>query len=247
MATSPVVTRKGSKSNVSSPFPTLSDFKKLLLESEDRILNKLNAKIDTLIEKVTALDAAILDVKAVQVQQEIDIAKIKDVITNQQRQIEACDERLRGCNLIISNLPESKVTFKQEALESDKEKVRELFNEILPPDQEVFDDDLCEVVRIGRPGRNSRALKVKLSSEKWRNNILRCGRNLNSDSIRSAFGRIYINKDLSFLRRQEEKRLREKRKELKEQYPDADVRIRSGKLYLGPAIRDSVNICNQLF
>ena len=250
MQPSPVVTRntsKGSKSNTPPPPLTLHDFKKLLAESEERVVAKFSAKIDTLLDKVSALESAINDIKAAQVQQEMDIVQIKDVILAQQRQIEAYDEHERRGNLVISNLPETNVLFDQETLTDDETKAVTLVNEILPRDKEFTSDDICEVVRLGRPGRNPRTLKVKLNDASCRNGILRCGRNLNSDVIRKAFGTVYINKDLSFLRRKEEKRLRLRRKELKETYPAADVRIKNGKLYLGPAIRDCVDYRNQLF
>ena len=89
--------------------------------------------------------------------------------------------------------------------------------------------------------------EFKMLDEKCRNYIVRCGKFLNSDRICSAFGRVYINKDLSYFRRQEEKRLRMKRNELKASYPEADVRLKSGKLYLSPAIKDIIDYKNQLF
>lgn len=229
------------------PPPTLQDFKKLLSESEERVISNINAKIDILLNRVSSLESAITDIKAVQVQQEMSIAHIKDVIVEQQRQIEAFDERERRCNLIVSNLPETNITFDQATFEDDETKVLALANEILPASQVLDSSDILEVVRLGRPGKKPRTLKVKFSDQSSRNNVLRSGKGLSSDGIRAAFGRIYVNKDLSFLRRQEEKRLRMKRNELKKTYPEADVRIKNGKLFLGPAIRDSVDYRNQLF
>ena len=71
--------------------------------------------------------------------------------------------------------------------------------------------------------------------------------NLNSPTVRKAFGRVYLNKDMSFLRRREEKRLRDHYKSLKAKYPDASVKLRNGKLFLGAAIKDRVDYHNQLF
>ena len=249
MPSSPPVLRKSSKTATPNPQPSCSllEFKNLLLESEERVISKLNAKIDALIEKVSAVESAINDIKAVQVQQEMDIDKIKDLIVTQQTHIEWLDERSRGCNLMVSGLPESNITYNQETLEDDKEKALTLINDILYPGQVLDSDDIVDVTRLGRPGRNPRPLKVKVIDEKCRNNVVRSGRLLNSDKIRSVFGRVYINKDLSYLRRQEEKRLRQKRNELKAAHPDADVRLKNGKLYLGPAVRDMLDYRNQLF
>ena len=66
--------------------------------------------------------------KAVQVQQETDIAKIKQVIVAQQHQIEAYEERERCSNLILSNVPEDDVTFDNETLSSDSDKIKSLMN-----------------------------------------------------------------------------------------------------------------------
>ena len=59
------------------------------------MIAKVNAKIDTLIEKISAVESAITDIKAVQTQQEMDISKIKDLIVAQQTHIEWLDERSR--------------------------------------------------------------------------------------------------------------------------------------------------------
>ena len=246
-SSSPAVTRKAAKVNTPPPALTLQDFKKLLCESEERVIATFNAKIEILLDKVSSLESAITDIKAVQAQQEMSITSIKDVIVEQQRQIEAFDERERKCNLIVSNLPETDVTLNGDTLDDDETKVLALANAILPASQELYSGQILDVVRLGRPGNRPRTVKVKLSNEIARNNVLRSGRNLRSDDIHAAFGRVYVNKDLSFLRRQEEKRLREKRNQLKKTYPDADVRIKNGKLFLGPAIRDCVDYRNQLF
>ena len=134
--------------------------------------------------------------KAVQTQQEMDIASIKDIIASQQRQIEFFDERARRCNLILSNVPETTVKFDREELDDDMSKFVTLANEILPACKELEPDDIVEVIRVGRPGRNPRLLKVKLSEERLRNDILRSGKNLGSKNIRAVFGAVDVNKDV---------------------------------------------------
>ena len=247
----PAVTRSNSKGPKGTPPPpllTLQDFRKLLAESEARVISKVNEKFDALMTKVSALESSISEIKAVQTQQEMNMDAIRDVIASQQRQIEAFDARERRCNLIVSNVPENTVTFDKEELGNDTDKFLALANEILPGSRELVSAaDISEVVRLGQPGKNPRVLKVKLHDEDLRNDILRSGKNLGTASIRTAFGAVYVNKDLSLLRRQEERRLRLKRRELKNKFPDADVHIKNGKLYLGPAIRDQVDFRNQLF
>ena len=109
------------------------------------------------------------------------------------------------------------------------------------------DDDIDEVSRIGRGGRNPRIVKVKFSSQDCRINILRNSRHLNSDKIRTSFGRIFVSKDQSFLRRMEEKRLRNCYKEVKNRNPQADVKLRNGKLFIGNIVRDCIDFQHQLF
>lgn len=256
MATTPtsVTTRKSSKNQPSKglsdtppPSITLQEFRKLLVESEERVLAKVSEKFDALIAKVSALEASIEQIKVVQVSQQTELATIKDVIATQQRKIEAYEERENKCNLIFSNLPEVSVSFEQETLGDDGAKVLALANDILPPEHRLDTDDIVEAVRLGRPGKNPRIVKVKFDDENTAINILRSCRNLRSDKIRMSFGSVFINRDLPFLRRQEEKRLRIKRKDLKTRHPDADIRIKNGKLYVGPAIKDQVDYKNQLF
>lgn len=200
--------------------------------------------------KIESLESAVTAVKATQVQQETDIFRIKDLIAKQQHQIEAHEERERRCNLVISNLPETDISFENDTLVDDVTKIEALVNAILPPMERVSagldSGDIVETSRIGRAGRFPRMVKVRLGDVECRNKILRACRNLNSDRIRSSFGKIFINKDMTFLRRQEEKHLRLHYKELKARYPD-ETRLRNGKLFLGPSIKDCVDYRNQLF
>lgn len=225
---------------------TLLDIQKLIADSEQRVIAQVNKKFDALSSKIDAIEASITSIKAVQTQQETDISNIKDVVLQQQIQIEAYEDRERRCNLIISNLPESNVDFNSSTIKDDSAKVETIFGEIIPEVEGFEPDDVLEATRIGRPGKAPRIVKVRLRDVHCRNKILRSCRNLNSAPIQAAFGKVFINKDQSFLRRQEEKRLRLRCRELNSEYP-GQARLRNGKLYLGLAIRDSVDIRNQLF
>ena len=207
----------------------------------------MNEKFDLLTSKITHLESVITEVKAVQVQQETDLSRIKDVIANQQSQIEAYEDRERRCNLIFSNVPETPISVNNESIDDDKDKMLTLLNLISPPDQRVSEEDILEVTRLGRGGKNPRILKVRVHDVRSRNDILRCSKNLNSSPVRNSFGRVYVNKDMSFLRRREEKRLREHCKLLRSSYPDVPIRLRNGKLLFGMATKDCVDFRNQLF
>ena len=226
---------------------TLLDIQKIIAESEERITANVNRKFDILSAKIDSLETALSEVKAVQVRQESDMAHIKEIIVSQQHQIEVFEERKRNKNLIFSNVPETDVTFEGSNLSTDIDKVKSLVDSIIPETASFDSDDIQEVTRIGRGGgRSPRILKVRVANINCRNQILFCSRNLNANDIRTSFGRVYINKDMSALRRLEEKRLRDHFKQLKVQYPN-EVRLRSGTLFLGPAIKDRVDFRNQLF
>jgi hypothetical protein len=242
---SPAVAKKNLRSN-SSSF-SLLDIQKLIAESEERIIKQFNIKFDLLSEKIALIESAMSEVKMVQVQQGSEIENIKNIIVSQQHQIENYEENERKCNLVISNLVETDVSFAGGLLAGDEAKTLALANAILPPDVSLKKEDILESSRIGRPGGRPRLLKVRLSEVRCRNVILRHSRNLNSPTILNTFGRIFVNKDMSFLRRQEEKRLRDKYREMKNSYPDSSVRLRDGKLFLGPAVKDRVDFRNVFF
>ena len=103
-------------------------------------------------------------------------------------------------------------------------------------------------MRLGRRGGDElRVMKVKLQHVASRNTILRFCRNLNSSAVKQTFGRVYVNRDMSYLRRKWEKRLRREYQRLEDLHPDGSVRLKNGKLYLGAGIKDCVNFANQLF
>lgn len=220
---------------------TLLDIQKLIAESEERVIEHVNKRFDALASKIDSLESTVRAVKAVQVQQGKDMDHIKELILNQQHQMEAFEEKDRRCNLVVSNLPETDVSFENDTLSDDEEKVKALLNTILPTDQELRSEDVIETARIGRAGRSPRILKLRLSSVDCRNRILRSARHLNSTSIRDTFGRIYVNKDMSYLRRLEEKRLRLRYKELKAIHPD-ETRLKNGKLFLGLSVKDCARL-----
>jgi hypothetical protein len=220
---------------------------KSIKESEERLVAHVDKRLDALATKIESIENSMAEVKGVQVQQEADIAKIKEIIVAQQHQIEAYEDRERCCNLMLSNIPEDNIVFENETLTTDFQKVRSLIQAICSDNNNIDSSDILEVKRIGKSGGTApRLLKVCLEDIDHRNSILYCSRNLNRDSIRNSFGRVFINKDMSFLRRREEKRLRDAYRHLKGKYPDS-ARLRRGKLYLGQAIYDRIDFTNQLF
>ena len=242
----PTASKKTTRQN-SSTF-TLVDIRNIIAETEQRILQRIDSKFEALYDRISVIETDIKSIKAVQVQQESDIHRIKEVIMCQQRQIESFEEKQRQCNLVITNMPEGEVMADEVPITNDKEKFVALANLILPHDEEIDVDDVEEAVRLGRRGGSKPCLmKVRLRDAPSRNMILRSCRNLNSPVVHRAFGKIYVNKDMSYLRRVEEKRLREEYRRLKSLHPDGEVRLKNGKLYIGVGIKDGIDVANQLF
>ena len=248
---SPPPTAKKVMTRLTSSSVTLLDIEKLIAASEERIISHLNKKLDALTERVASMEHSMKEIKAVQVQQESDIDRIKDILCKHQRQFEKHEESFRQYNLIFSNIPEEDVTVDGDyvrTLSTDADKVLALSNTILPSDAKIEKSDIAEVVRLGSLGRGKpRVLKVKLVDMVNKNNILRNSRHLNLPSVWQTFGRVYINKDMSYLRRKEERRIRLEFLRLKNIHPEGSVSLRGGKLMLGPVVKDCVDVCNQLF
>ncbi|MEL7308801.1 MAG: hypothetical protein AAGK05_13655 [Pseudomonadota bacterium] len=97
-------------------------------------------------------------------------------------------------------MSDDQCTFESVALTDDEPKVVALANAILTQEQQISKEDIVNVSGIGRAGGRPRILKVKLSDASCKANTLR---NFNSFSIRTSFGRVFINKVISYLRRLE--------------------------------------------
>ena len=150
-------------------------------------------------------------------------------------------------NVIFSGVPEDTVQVGTSVLSDDSEKVEFLCNEST---SNFESDSIVSCFRIGRPRKGqSRLLKVKFRSLSPNREILRSQKLLRSNTaISSAFGKIFVNPDSSYLARQEDKRLREKLREMKTSASETDhLYIRKGVLYKNNEIIDKSNIVNQLF
>ena len=115
-----------------------------------------------------------------------------------------------------------------------------------------FDCDQIEsCVRLGGSSKkgHNRLLKVKFEDAASKYKVMRSQRNMReNNALVEAFGRIYVNPDSTFLMRKEEKRLREKLKDLKVTAHETDmIYIRRGTLYRNNEVIDKINVANQLF
>ena len=121
----------------------------------------------------------------------------------------------RACNAIFSAVPEGNIHFEDKTLTDDESKVRALC--VAAVGQSFDCDQIESCVRLGgsKKGHN-RLLKVKFEDAASKYKVMRSQRNMReNNALVEAFGRIYVNPDSTFLMRKEEKRLREKLKDLK--------------------------------
>lgn len=235
------VTRSGSL-NSTTAF-SLEDVRLLISQSEDRIL----AKLDTVATSLATLTRRLDNIQAEQYRLSLDMTSVKDLVVKQQEQIERMEAEKREKNLVFSNVPEEDIMVNDLILESDIDKLEYLCGVI---DKEIDRNDFFSCSRIGRPkAGHKRLLLIKFEDVKHRNRVLFSQKALRDDKLcTSKFGQIYVNKDSTFLIRKEEKRLRERLKEVRADCcPGDKVFIRSGKLYLNSKVVDEIKISNQIF
>lgn len=223
---------------------TLESIKNLILQSESRVMSKL-ANIES---KVSSIESRLDMVQVEQMKVSLEVDKLKEIVVQQQKHIEQIEAKAREKYLIFSGVPEVPVKTEDEGdLNDDQEKISFLCDKI---SSHFTSRSIEKCSRIGQRNHNRpRLVRVKFVSVETRTSVLRSQRSLREDrSVREAFGAIYINPDRSHLARKEDKRLREKMKEIKSTSMNpGDVYIRSGKLYVNSEVVDQVDIANQLF
>jgi len=176
-----------------------------------------------------------------------EIKKNKQVIVNQQLDIEKNEERNRANNLMIFNLPESEVKSGNTLLKTDADKIALIAGST---GVDLNPHDVVSAYRVGKKtSNNARPLKVVLKNKELKHRALRKRKDVAQSSfLYNTFGvRVYINPDVSFLVQRELHRLRQSLKEIKTKDPESKVFIRSGALFLDGTVIDEVKVENQLF
>lgn len=231
-------TRSGSQGSA-----TVSDMNELLTAFEQRIM----LRFDEICTKISYIETRLEKVQSEQIRVSLEIGNMKDIIVQQQRTIERIESEKRELHLILTGIPENEVEVNAESLTTDAEKINFLCDEVV----EDYDDSaLIECVRLGRYDRNrSRPVKIKLNQLRIRNILLRSQKDFRqSENIKNSFGTIFVNPDRTPLARKEDKRLRDKLKELRSSAPSTDkIYIKSGQLFHNSMMVDKFNIGNQLF
>ena len=138
---------------------------------------------------------------------------------------EAKEKEKRKKNLIIVNLKESAKTEIAERKVEDLKEVKKLLSKVA----EVGDDDISEPVRLGKVGGNKpRMLKVTIKTEEKKREILKKAPQLNTNTTQ-AKDRVFINPDLTNKEREQERQLRDEKRE-RERNGEKDLVIRGGRI-----------------
>ena len=223
----------------------IEDMKELLQQLESR----LSLQISKVFEKVESLEKSIDAIKANQVRLDVEVNNLKQIVLNQQKQIEKREIERRINNVVIQGIPESNVTVDDESLSNDEEKILHLME--IAGVADPAPDSIESLSRLGKklPNKN-RSLLVRFDCKKDKDRFLfQQKRFRSSKSCVDNFGTIFVNRDSTFLMRKEQKRLRDKMKDLRNSSSGGNDRIfiKSDKLYHNDKIVDTVDISNQLF
>jgi hypothetical protein len=232
-----------SESLTSLPSVSLEDVRDLISESQKKILSKL----DNVFTAISTLEKRLDNIQAEQLRLGLEIGSVKDIIIKQQQQIEQIEAEKRVNNLVFSNIPEGDVKIDNLNLREDIDKVEFLCGLI---DKSFDKKDISSSSRLGRQTNgHKRLLLVKFSDESARKRIFSSQKIMRTDEkCTHTFGRIFINKDSSILIRKEEKRMREKMRQLRaDSLPEDVIFIKSGKLYKNSRVVDEIKVANQLF
>lgn len=224
----------------------LEDVKDLILGFEKR----LDDKLSDVLRKVEVIEKSLQSVITNQVRIDTEVNKMKDVILNQQYFIEKVEAEKRANNVIVHGIPEGDIPVNNDLrIGSDIDKVSHLSKALTPNDNRIA-GDIEHVRRIGKriDGKN-RPLLVRFWERSSRNEFLYEQKKFRqSDEINSTFGKVFVNKDSTFLVRKEEFRLRGKLKSIRSTLKaNESAYIKNGKLFMNNEEIDCIDISKQLF
>ena len=211
----------------------------------DRLEEKLSSQIAGVVTKIEGIEKSINALQANQIRIDNEIDKVKEVIIKQQLYIERLEAEKRANNVVVNGVSESAVKTDDEELKTDKAKIEYLADIVNADGLEIE-----TVFRIGRMNsKTPRPLLVRFSNKKDRNSFLFQQKKLREDDdCRAYFGPVFVNRDSTYLVRGEEKRLRDRMKEMRPKLRDDErVYIKNDKLYHNDEVIDSMDISKQLF
>ena len=198
------------------------------------------AKIDTLMKTVQALQQQNLQILKLLNQNETKMMDSTKVVQGQLNQVqtkmsetllEEKEKEKRKNNAIISNISESKLQNSDERMREDREKVADLLRTIV----EIEEPEIVNVVRLGKtdkdgkPRAKPRLLKVVFKSEEKKREVMKKARGLN-EGVEDNNKKIFINHDETDAERKAGYELRQKLRAKKQQTGEQDWIIRNGEV-----------------
>ena len=162
-----------------------------------------------------------------------DIENIKSYVINLESERLRMERKALVNNIVVKGLPEDP----DETVLVTESKVNNLLSAM------NVDVKILMAERVGNKGK-SRLIKIITGSRHDRNTILTNSKQLQNNV---HYQNVYLSADRPFLDRKEAARLRVRRKELAQQHPQANVRIRRGKLFLNDEEIDKEYPLRQLF
>lgn len=218
------------------------DVKQLFIQLESR----LSTKLDNIVSRISSLEFQLNSVLSEQARQNTQINKLKEIILKQQLIFEKRETSDRLSNLILTGIPEDTIQTSSVTLATDNDKIESLCETVI--DDFDYQSSILSCTRVGYKKPNkTRPLKVTFGRMQARNSLLYDQKSFRENSS-SWHCKVYVNKDLPYLTRMEEKRLRNRLKDEKGNLlPSETLSLKRGKLSKNSTVIDQFDIGNQLF
>ena len=206
-----------------------------------RIISPITEKLDKLetylTTNVEAQNSKLELLKANVKEKEQTIETLSQIVVNMQASLNKIDSEKRITNVIVSGLSEDDIIDNDQELSNDVTKVGRLFKVMGVEPAIISSVNTLEMSRIGQPNSSmNRLLKVNLKSKASRDTVLEKAKQLKDQ--REPWKKVYVKKDVHLVYAKENQRLNNRRKNLREQHPNSDIKILDGKLLLDNVVVD---------
>lgn len=207
---------------------------------DENLILTLTGKLDALVTEIASLKTAVMSPDSVinkkleNLQAQVD--KQAEIISKQQRFLEALDRKERESNLVLLGVPDENESL--DGRTTEETKVSKILEKI------GVDENIHSHRRLGNPvGDRKRPILVTVASKEVRDKILEKARALMEAG--EGYSRIYIKRDVRPSVRAEWKRLRDAERKEKERPENAGCVVRldtkERKLYRDGVVIDTWN------
>ena len=206
-----------------------------------QIITPISEKLDKLEHYITtnveAQNSKLELLKAHVKEKEQTIETMSQIIINMQTSLNKIDSDKRITNVMVAGLSENVVIDNEDELSNDAEKIERLL-QVMDMDRGTLEQvETFEFTRIGQENDTmTRLLKVNVKSKATRDKILEKAKELKNKN--EPWKKVYVKKDVHFVYAKENQRLNNRRKELREQNPNGDIKIHNGKLLIDDRVVD---------